>query len=200
MKNNLFEKNILSTTNGHLQELLQECIHHGDFKGWRPMIWVKKQLALLIILPVILLNVTLCAASDTVDFSLPDIEGQTHNLSDFRGQWVIVNFWATWCSPCITEIPHLVELNDLKEPVSPVVIGIDFEEIETEALRKFMHALEMDYLVLRIGDSPIVPFEPLKGLPTTFIVSPQGKIVYRKTGPVTKELLLTELGKLVDGK
>ena len=164
------------------------------------MIWVKKLLALSVTLPVILLNVTLCVASDTVDFSLPDIEGQTHHLSDFRGQWVIVNFWATWCSPCITEIPHLVELNDLKEPVSPVVIGIDFEEIETQALRKFMQALEMDYLVLRIGESPIVPFEPLKGLPTTFIVSPQGKIVYRKTGPVTKKLLLTELGKLVDGK
>ena len=81
----------------------------------------------------------------------------------------------------------------MTEPVPVTVIGIDFEEIETEPLKKFMEALEMNYLVLRVGQSPLIPFEPLKGLPTTFIVSPDGRIVYTKVGQVTQETLIEQL-------
>ncbi len=135
--------------------------------------------------------------SEPVDFTLPDIDGQMHSLSDYRGQWVIVNFWATWCAPCIKEIPELIEISNLEEPVTPVVIGIDFEEIDDESLRSFMDTMNMTYLVLRIGQTPLIPFEPLKGMPTTFIVSPQGHIAYQKIGAVTKERLVEELHKLV---
>ena len=130
---------------------------------------------------------------ETVDFTLPDIDGKLHSLSDYRGEWVIVNFWATWCAPCIKEIPELIELSKLSDPVRPVVIGIDFEEIDKVQLREFMNSLNMDYLVLIVGEAPLIPFEPLKGMPTTFIVSPQGQIVFRKIGAVTKEILLNEL-------
>ena len=136
------------------------------------------------------------ASEETVDFTLPDIHGNIHSLSDYRGQWVIVNFWATWCAPCIKEIPELIEVSKLTDPVTPVVIGIDFEEIETSQLLEFVDALKMDYLVLRIGETPLVPFEPLKGMPTTFIVSPDGKIVFRKIAAVTKEILIKELETL----
>ena len=130
---------------------------------------------------------------ETVDFTLPDVDGNLHSLSDYRGEWVIVNFWATWCAPCIKEIPELIELSKLSDPVQPVVIGIDFEEIDKVQLREFMNSLNMDYLVLIVGEAPLIPFEPLKGMPTTFIVSPQGQIVFRKIGAVTKEILLNEL-------
>lgn len=89
----------------------------------------------------------------------------------------------------------LNELAKMEKPVQPVVIGIDFEELETEALRKFMETMKMDYLVLRIGEAPLIPFEPLKGMPTTFVVSPEGKIVYRHVGLVTKADLLDQLPK-----
>ena len=135
------------------------------------------------------------AQSETVDFELPDIDGKMHRLSDYRGSWVIVNFWATWCSPCIKEIPMLSELAKTEKPVQPVVIGIAFEEIETARLRKFMETMKMDYLILRIGEVPLIPFEPLKGMPTTFVVSPEGKIVYRHIGLVTKADLLNQLPK-----
>ena len=130
---------------------------------------------------------------DEIDFTLPDVEGKVHSLSDFRGEWVVVNFWATWCSPCIKEIPELNELTHLVDPTSVIVIGIDFEEIDTAPLKKFLSALKVNYLVLRIGQQPLVPFEPLKGLPTTFLVSPQGKIVYTKVGPTTKDMLIEQL-------
>lgn len=144
----------------------------------------------------VLLVSTVTASQEIVDFTLPDIHGKSHSLSDYRGQWVIVNFWATWCAPCIKEIPELIEVSRLTVPVTPVVIGIDYEEIDTESLLKFVKALKMDYLVLRIGEQPLIPFEPLKGLPTTFIVSPEGKIVYRKIAAVTKEILVEELKAL----
>ena len=140
---------------------------------------------------------TVTASEQVVDFTLPDINGKSHSLSDYRGQWVIVNFWATWCGPCIEEIPELIEVSKLTDPVTPVVIGIDFEEIDTESLLEFTNALKMDYLVLRIGERPLVPFEPLKGMPTTFIVSPEGKIVFRKIAAVTKEILVEQLKALI---
>ena len=140
---------------------------------------------------------TAIASEQVVDFTLPDINGKSHSLSDYRGQWVIVNFWATWCGPCIEEIPELIEVSKLTDPVTPVVIGIDFEEIDTESLLEFINALKMDYLVLRIGERPLVPFEPLKGMPTTFIVSPEGKIVFRKIAAVTKEILVEQLKALI---
>ena len=52
------------------------------------------------------------ADSELVDFSLPDAAGQEHRLSDYRGKWVVINFWATWCGPCMVEIPELVRFHE----------------------------------------------------------------------------------------
>ncbi len=128
-------------------------------------------------------------ADQSVDFELHDVDGKVHRLSDYRGQWVIVNFWATWCGPCVREIPILSEISRSSDPVETKVIGIDFEEIDDASLRFAIKKLSIDYLVLRIGSAPLVPFEPLKGLPSTFIVSPEGKIVFRHAGEINKQTL-----------
>ena len=157
--------------------------------------FLKKFAFVLLYSTVCFLSAPVHAQSLVVDFELSDIHGKMHRLSDYRGQWVIVNFWATWCAPCLEEIPMLREIAKMEEPVQPVVIGIDFEEIEKEPLQKFIEEFEIDYLVLLIGDTPLIPFEPLKGMPTTFVVSPEGKIVYRHVGLVTKETLVNVLSK-----
>ena len=157
--------------------------------------FLKKFAFVLLYSTVCLLSAPVHAQSLVVDFELSDIHGKMHRLSDYRDQWVIVNFWATWCAPCLEEIPMLREIAKMEEPVQPVVIGIDFEEIEKESLQKFIEEFEIDYLVLLIGDTPLIPFEPLKGMPTTFVVSPEGKIVYRHVGLVTKETLVNVLSK-----
>ena len=108
-------------------------------------------------------NTAVRADSHLVDFSLPDADGQVHRLSDHRGKWVVINFWATWCGPCMVEIPELMQFHERHKDDDAIVIGVNFEEIETPDLVKFIDEMGINYLVVRAGDTPILPFEPLKG-------------------------------------
>ena len=122
-------------------------------------------------------------------FELQDADGRLHRLEDYRGNWVIVNFWATWCAPCIKEIPELKRFHQQHRDKDVVVIGINFEELTAEQLQQAIAEFDINYPVLRIGSVPLVPFEPLKGLPSTFAVSPQGRMVQSWIGPVNEETL-----------
>ena len=126
-----------------------------------------------------------------VDFSLPDVTGRMHRLSDHRGKWVVVNFWATWCGPCMAEIPELVRFHDRHKDRDAVVIGVNFEEIEAPALAEFIARMRINYPVVRTGTGgpPLLPFEPLKGLPSTFFVDPRGELAAGHVGPVTAEAI-----------
>ena len=136
---------------------------------------------------LVFLATAACAAradSHLVDFSLPDADGKLHRLSDHRGKWVVINFWATWCGPCMVEIPELIDFHERHKDDDALVIGVNFEEIETPDLVKFIDEMGINYLVVRAGDKPILPFEPLKGLPSTFFVDPHGEYVASHAGPV----------------
>jgi thiol-disulfide isomerase/thioredoxin len=126
--------------------------------------------------------------AEKVDFTLPDLDGKPVSLSDFSGKWVIVNYWATWCPPCLEEIPDLVELYEENRD-SLVVIGVDYEEVNEEYLREFVDSHFMSYPVVRMDPVPVTPLGPVLGLPTTYIISPQGERVARQEGPVTREAI-----------
>jgi thiol-disulfide isomerase/thioredoxin len=141
---------------------------------------------LLILLTVLLTAAPL--AAEPVDFTLEDLDGKPVSLSDFRGKWVIVNYWATWCPPCLDEIPDLVQLyEDNRDTV--VVLGVDFEEVNIEYLKEFVDSHFMTYPVVHSEPLPVTPLGPVLGLPTTYIISPEGERIARQEGPVTREAI-----------
>ena len=110
-----------------------------------------------------------CAvAAQGVDFVLDDLDGNQRRLSEFRGKWVLVNYWATWCPPCLEEMPELEMFHNRHKARDAVVLGVKMEPIEIGRLKAFVE-------------------EP--GLPTSYLVSPQGEVVARQVGAVTAEML-----------
>jgi thiol-disulfide isomerase/thioredoxin len=127
------------------------------------------------------------------ELQLPDIHGHMHKLSDYRGQWVVLNFWATWCPPCLEEIPDLLLFNERNRDKGVVVIGINFENVEIPDLVNFIEEQFIDYPILRMRPISMTPLGRVYGLPTTFIVSPDGEVANIHTGAVT----IAELEKYI---
>jgi thiol-disulfide isomerase/thioredoxin len=115
---------------------------------------------------------------DTVDHGPFDLAAQ-------RGQWVVVNFWATWCSPCLKEIPDLNALDEGRDDVT--VIGLAYEETTPDALRSFYEEKVRPAYPVAIVDvyNPPADFETPRGLPYTVLVDPEGKVAKQFLGPVT---------------
>ena len=122
---------------------------------------------------------------EPVDFTLDNLEGAPVSLSDYRGQWVVVNYWATWCSPCRKEMPELSELHTERSDVT--VLGLAYEELEPSDFEAFLEDIPVSFPILLVDVySPPEPFGAPKVLPTTIILDPSGKSVKAFLGPVTR--------------
>ena len=128
-----------------------------------------------------------------VDFTLNDVDGRKHSLSDYRGKWVVVNYWATWCPPCREEMPELIHFHENHKNKDAVVLGINMEETSRERLLRFMEDYLVTYPILR-SEPDMAALGPVSGLPTTYLVSPEGVIVAQQVGPVTEQDIESFLG------
>jgi thiol-disulfide isomerase/thioredoxin len=138
-------------------------------------------------------------AKPAVDIERPTLkiatlDGAQYDLAAKRGRWVVVNFWATWCSPCLKEMPELDALDAEREDIE--VLGLAYEEIEPADLRAFLDKRPVKYpvAIVDVYDPP-ADFPTPRGLPMTHVIAPDGKVAKRFMGPVTKD----ELAAVVDG-
>lgn len=128
-------------------------------------------------------------AAGAVDFTLSDLDGKDRKLSEFRGKWVVVNYWATWCPPCLAEIPELVDFHEQHKNKDAVVLGVDFEEINLMELKEFTQDYFMSYPIVHMKPGPRSHLGIIEGLPTSFLVSPTGDVVAKQVGPVTAKMI-----------
>ena len=121
-----------------------------------------------------------------VDFSLQQLGGEAVALANFRGEWVVVNYWATWCAPCRKEIPDLSELHSERDDLT--VLGLAYEELDDADFFEFLEDFNVSYPILKVDVyAPPEPFGAPKVLPTTIILDKQGRAVKAFLGPVTRE-------------
>jgi thiol-disulfide isomerase/thioredoxin len=111
-------------------------------------------------------------------------DGKTFDLAEHRGQWVVINFWATWCNPCLKEIPDLDAFDKSRKDVD--VIGLDYEEIERADMQAFLkeHVISYPIAVVDVYKPP-ADFETPRGLPMTYLIAPDGKTARQFLGPVS---------------
>lgn len=124
-------------------------------------------------------------------FSLEDLQGKIHRLEDYRGKWVLVNFWATWCPPCLSEIPELVSLHDAHKDKDLVVIGIAIESGSSRRVADFSQAHGISYPVVMGNQKIAEQIGEFDVLPTSFLFSPNGVQVSYQAGEVTRESVET---------
>lgn len=122
------------------------------------------------------------------DFQLEDMDGNTVQLSDFRGQKVFLNFWASWCPPCRVEMPHLQNFYEENEDV--VVLGVNVVSSESNPANAsaFIDELELTFPNL-YGVEDVVNLYMVESLPTSYFIGTDGTVYERVVGPVTEDIL-----------
>ncbi len=115
------------------------------------------------------------------DFALPDIDGNVFRLSAYRGRVLVINFWATWCPPCREEMPSMQRAWEQLEAEGILMLGINVGEDE-DTIFQFFADYPVDFPLLLDRDSRVIGQWAVRGLPTTYVVDPAGRIVYRAIG------------------
>jgi len=119
--------------------------------------------------------------SAAANFSLQDLNGHALDLASYRGKVVLLNFWATWCTPCRAEIPNFVQFQDSYGPQGLQIIGISMDD-GPEPVRKFYEQFKMNYPVAVGNDKLAQSYGGVLGLPVTFLIGRDGKIAAKYVG------------------
>jgi thiol-disulfide isomerase/thioredoxin len=145
---------------------------------------------------------SLSPAQPARDFTLPDLDGKSHKLSDYRGKVVLVNFWATWCPPCRREMPSMERLSQRLRDQPFAILAVNQQE-EPDGVFVFTGQLDPapTFPILFDRNSTVSHAWGVPGLPASFIVDKAGRVVYRAMGgrefdhPEIEQAIRALLGK-----
>ncbi len=115
------------------------------------------------------------------DFELKGEDGDTYRLSDYRGQVVVMNFWATWCPPCREEMPAMERLWGKVKDKGIVILAVNVGE-DADTIFEFTGHYPVSFPLPMDQDGKVIADYPVKGLPTTYIVDPAGRVTHRAVG------------------
>jgi len=133
-------------------------------------------------------------------FTLPDLNGTPVSLSEFAGKGVIVDFWATWCPPCVKEVPHFAELYEAYKDKGLVILGISFDDTKAD-IETFLKEQKVPYPILHADKLTLSKvandYGGVQFIPTTFFISPDGHIIEKLEGYHTKADLEQIVAKIL---
>ena len=137
------------------------------------------------------------AMPEQPSIKITTLDGKPYELASQRGKWVIVNYWATWCVPCIKEMPDISRfVSAHKDKVS--AIGLAYDDSDAADIKAFLVKHPVSYPVAQVTmDKPLKDFDEPRGLPTTWLIAPDGKVAKRFVGTVNEASLgaATGVGK-----
>ena len=131
------------------------------------------------------------------DFTLQSLDGKTVRLSDFRGKAVLLNFWATWCSPCKIEMPWFVELQKQYGPEGLQVVGVAMDDASTKEIADFAKEMGVNYPVLIGKESVGDAYGGVQFLPENFYIDRNGKVLDRAFGLKGRGEIEDEIKRIV---
>ena len=122
-----------------------------------------------------------------LSFSLTDTKGVMFTEKNTRGKYLVINFWATWCTPCLKEIPAFVKFHE-ENSDHVEILGLDFEPVDLEIINDYVGRFSINYPIVLYNednDSEYSNFGEIIGMPTTQIYSPEGELLHTFMGEIT---------------
>lgn len=146
-----------------------------------------RKLHLLVFATAFVFANAFAATAQKPALNVTTLDGQSFDLSKQTGKWVIVNFWATWCAPCLKELPDIsAYVSSHKDKVA--AIGLAFEDSDKADIEKFLKTHPLSYPVAQVDVmDPPKDFETPKGLPNTYVIAPDGHVAKAFLGPITSK-------------
>jgi len=132
------------------------------------------------------------------DTELATLDGEgTGSVSDYRGEWVLVNVWASWCDPCREESPALQRFYEEHRDQNFTVLGIDSRDVSSEGLA-FVEEFGLTYPQLHDSEGDVPDDYGMTGFPESFLIDPEGNVALARSGPVTGAYLEEAIAPLIE--
>ncbi len=145
---------------------------------------IKSLLAFALLFSLFFITVPTRADEMVNDFIYTDLKGDKHRLSDHKGKWVLVNYWAEYCPPCLAEIPDINRFaQDNKKNF--IALGVDVGGSSIDEIKAFKKKLDIQYPLISSQEEALLAFGIVEAIPTSYIISPKGELVDTVVGILT---------------